>query len=311
MCVCIVHLQSFSCSFSRIFPNPFGRLSDVTRPDWPPRLPVTAAVTLTEEECVSSVASGPSAPPSTFCLVSGALCHGQASPRGLPALLPTSPNCCLRRKCHPALLLLQLGSGCLRRAARTVAFGAGRGAERRSHINRCQMSFSSFLSELKQNKQGEVISPLLPIGGLTPKKVWMTLCEGAIRYAGPLLLVWRRADPTRCRNEVRSCTPGNSGGSDWVGIVFQTGSAGSKPSAPFGGLDAEPLPARSPLRMISACQDWLVSSGSGDARQRADVAFCAISHTPRNRVLFCVAATNPKSAGFRETHWCRNFCQQQ
>lgn len=28
-------------SFSRIFPNLFGRLSDVTRPDWPPRLAAT------------------------------------------------------------------------------------------------------------------------------------------------------------------------------------------------------------------------------------------------------------------------------
>lgn len=127
----------------------------------------------------------------------------------------------------------------------------------------------------------------------------MTLCEGAIRYAGPLLLIWRRADPTRCRNEVRSCTPGNSGGSHRVGIVFQKGSAGWKPSVPFGGLDAEPLPARSPLHMISASQDWLVSSGSGDARQMADLAVCASSHTPRNGVLLCVAATNPKSAGFR------------
>lgn len=206
---------------------------------------MTAAVTLTEEECISSVASGPSAPPSTFCLASGAPCHGQASPRGSPALLPTSPNCCLRRKCHPALLLLQLGSGCLRRTARTVAFGAARGAERRSHINRCQMSFHPFSPSSNKTNKRKSFRRCSPSEARLRKKGWMTLCEGAIRYADPLLLVWRRADPTRCWNEVRSCTSGNSGGSDRVGIVFQTGSAGLKPSALFRGLDAEPLPARS------------------------------------------------------------------
>lgn len=113
----------------------------------------------------------------------------------------------------------------------------------------------------------------------------MTLCEGAIRYAGPLLLVWRRVDPTRCRNEVRSCTPGNSGGSDRVGIVFQTGSAGSKPSVPFGGLDAETLPARSPLRMISVRQDWLVSSGLGDAREKS--GFGALRELSHAQKEFC------------------------
>lgn len=123
----------------------------------------------------------------------------------------------------------------------------------------------------------------------------MTLCEAAIRYAGPLLLVWRRADPARCRNEVRSCTPGNSGGSDRVGIVFQTGSAGSKPSAPFGVLDAEPLPARSPLRTISAGQDWLVSSGSGDARAMLG----------KGRIWRCVRAlTRP------ETEFCSVWRRQ-
>lgn len=57
--------------------------------------------------------------------------------------------------------------------------------------------------------------------------------------------------------------------------------------------------------MISASQDWLVSSGSGDARQREDLALCANSHMPR-RVLFCVAVTNPKSVGFRV-----NQCQEK
>lgn len=194
-------------------------------------------------------------------------CRRPSEARWLPP--PDLSQLLFMEEVSSRLLLFQLGMSYLRHAAWTVAFGPDNSrkdfqSSAHIHITACaRFLFHPFLSELKHNKQGEVISLQLPIRGSALKRL-DDPCEGVIRYASALLYVWRRADPTRCQEWGKKLYPWELEGQTGLGLFFkQTLPAPSLPKSLR-------ILTRSHFLLWALCawsssKVWLVSSDSGDA----------------------------------------------
>lgn len=128
----------------------------------------------------------------------------------LPKLRPYLFLLLFMEEISSGLLLFQLGR-------RYLCHGAWPRAENEIstniHPHPCQMSFSSFLSELRENKQGEVILLHRTTRGETLKK-------GVLCFVSLFFCVWRRVESFQCQKWGKKFYTGDSGGQTGLDLCF-------------------------------------------------------------------------------------------